>query len=184
MSQHRVWHIVGVQEMAAAVKSPTRSAGGLPVTLTLHGVHLAGLVPIPRLRAVPWGPQGSPRKQGKCYVPRLTENTKPVGAASCRPHTAAELRSGSRCPHSSPCTLLLSGVRVRDRLVLLSPRCAGPEPGGCSGRGGELWGCFSPDVGGEELRLLLSVHPLPHSQLPAHRPFLFCCELQFPWAPH
>lgn len=33
----------------------------------------------------------------------------------------------------------------------------------------------------QELRLLLAVHPLPHSQFPAHRPFLFCCELQFPW---
>lgn len=59
-----------------------------------------------------------------------------------------------------------------------------PGLGGCSGRGRVLWGCFSPDVGSEELRLLLTVHPMPHSQLPAHRLFLFCCELQFPWAPH
>ena len=55
---------------------------------------------------------------------------------------------------------------------------------GCSGRGKGPWGCFSPDVGGEELRLLLVVPPLPHSQFPAHRLFLFCCERQFPWAPH
>lgn len=34
----------------------------------------------------------------------------------------------------------------------------------------------------QELRLLLAIPPQSHSQFPAHRPFLFCCELQFPWA--
>jgi hypothetical protein len=33
----------------------------------------------------------------------------------------------------------------------------------------------------QALRLLLAIHPMPHSQFPAHRLFLFCCELQFPW---
>lgn len=100
-----------------------------------------------------------------------------------------KLGSESRCPHSSPCAL--SPVsESRNTLVRLPLRSAGPvkhqdgRSQGCSGRDREPWGCFSPDVGGEELRLLLVVHPLPCSQFPAHRLFLFCCELQFPWAPH
>ena len=48
------------------------------------------------------------------------------------------------------------------------------------------WGCFGADVGSKGLRLLRVVppHPPPYSQFPAHRLFLFCCELQFPWVPH
>lgn len=140
------------------------------------------------LRAAPGGREGTYHKLHR------TENTKLLGEPFPRPHTLSG-QAGIRIQMSSLqslCSLFLLCQSLGYSHLVASQVCwtsevlRGKKLGlvGRSGRGREPWGCFGPDVGGEELRLLLVVHPLPHSQFPAHRLFLFCCELQFPWAPH
>lgn len=178
--------------MAAVITTfPILFALGLTNTLHLYIVNLPVLVFIHKPLTISLVLRAAPGRR----VNNTSSILQRIESSWERLLTVAKLRSKSRCPHSGLCTLSFSCLRVQESLILLPFRSAGSVKCGagrswegwgedCSRRGRELWGCFSPDVAGEEWRLLLADHPLPHSQLPAHRLFLFCCELQFPWALH
>lgn len=173
--------------MAAAINLPIPSAMGLPITLTLNTINLPVLISYTTpslsllvLGAIPGGREGTV----------TLENTELRSEPFPRPHTVSG-RAGIGIQMSSLESRPLSPASESRMLVSVPLRSAGPAKrqdgrrlwGGCSGRGRGPWGCFSADVGSKGLRLLL-VAPRPHSQFPAHRLFLFCCELQFPWVPH